>query len=83
MSDPNHPEVQAVIEDAIARILKAGKAPGILTPDEEKAKHYLALGALFVAVGLDTQILLRQTSALVKRFKPNAGIELPTSGQVY
>jgi 4-hydroxy-2-oxoheptanedioate aldolase len=43
----------------------------------------LALGALFVAVGLDTQILARQTSALVKKFKPNAGIELPTTGQVY
>ena len=71
------------VNNAITRILKAGKAPGILTPDEEKAKHYLALGALFVAVGLDTQILVRQTSALVKRFKPNAGIELPTSGQVY
>ena len=78
-----HPEVQAAIEDAIARILKAGKAPGILTSDEAQAKHYLELGALFVAVGLDTQILVRQTAALVKKFKPNAGIELPTSGQVY
>ena len=27
VGDPNHPEVQAAIEDAIARILKAGKAP--------------------------------------------------------
>jgi len=69
--------------DAIARILKAGKAPGILTSDEAQAKHYLALGALFVAVGLDTQILVRQTAALAKKFKPNAGIELPASGQVY
>ena len=61
-ANPSHPEVQAAIEDAIARILKAGKAPGILTPDEAQAKHYLSLGALFVAVGLDTQILVRQTS---------------------
>jgi ribulose-5-phosphate 4-epimerase/fuculose-1-phosphate aldolase len=53
---PTHPEVQAAIEDAIARILKAGKAPGILTSDVTQAKHYLSLGALFVAVGLDTQI---------------------------
>ena len=83
VGDPNHPEVQAAIEDAIARILKAGKAPGILTSDEAQAKHYLALGALFVAVGLDTQILVRQTAALAKKFKPNAGIELPASGQVY
>jgi 4-hydroxy-2-oxoheptanedioate aldolase len=83
VGDPNHPEVQAAIEDAIARILKAGKAPGILTSDEAQAKHYLALGALFVAVGLDTQILVRQTAALAKKFKPNAGIELPAFGQVY
>ena len=83
VGNPSHPEVQAAIEDAIARILKAGKAPGILTPDEAQAKHYLSLGALFVAVGLDTQILVRHTSALVKKFKPNAGIELSTAGQVY
>jgi 4-hydroxy-2-oxoheptanedioate aldolase len=83
VGDPNHPEVQAAIEDAFVRILKAGKAPGILTSDEAQAKHYLSLGALFVAVGLDTQILVRQTAALVKKFKPNAGIELPSSGQVY
>ena len=83
VGDPNHPEVQDAIEKAIARILKAGKAPGILTSDVAQAKHYLALGALFVAVGLDTQILVRHTSALVRQFKPDAGIALPTSGQVY
>ena len=83
VGDPNHPEVQAAIEDAIARILKAGKAPGILTSDVTQAKHYLSLGAMFVAVGLETQILVRQTSALVRQFKPDAGIALPTSGQVY
>ena len=65
----SHPDVQAAIEDAIARILRAGKAPGILTPDETLARHYLSLGAVFVAVGLDTQILMRQTQALAARFK--------------
>jgi hypothetical protein len=34
-------------------------------------------------VGLDTQILVRQTAALVRQFKPDAGMTLPTSGQVY
>jgi hypothetical protein len=38
VGDPNHPEVQAAIEDAIARILKAGKAPGILTSDERRRR---------------------------------------------
>ena len=84
VGNPSHPDVQAAIEDAIVRIFKAGKAPGILTPDEALAQHYLSLGALFVAVGLDTQILVRQTAALVKKFKPDAGMVLAAhSGQVY
>lgn len=69
VGDPNHPEVQAAIADAIARILKAGKAPGILSTDEAQARHYLALGAVFVAVGLDTGLLARQTSVLASKFK--------------
>ena len=69
VNNPTHPDVQAAIADAIARINKAGKAAGILTPDEALAKYYLELGALFVAVGLDTQLLVRHTSALAGRFK--------------
>ncbi len=83
VGDPNHPEVQAAIEDAIARILKAGKAPGILTSDEAQARHYLALGAVFVAVGLDTGILVRQTSALAAKFKSGATAALASKGSVY
>lgn len=64
-----HPEVQQAIADAIGRIVKCGKAAGILISDEKLARHYLALGATFVAVGLDTQILVRQTSALAALYK--------------
>jgi 4-hydroxy-2-oxoheptanedioate aldolase len=64
-----HPEVQAAIVDAIARIRKAGKAPGILMGDETLARQYLSLGALFVAVGVDSMILSRQTSALAAKYK--------------
>ena len=78
-----HPEVQAAIEDAIARILKAGKAPGILTPDESLAQHYLSLGAVFVAVGLDTQILMKQTSALAARFKASVTAVTAPKGATY
>lgn len=84
VGNPGHPEVQAAIEDAIRRILRAGKAPGILTTDEAQARHYLALGAVFVAVGLDTQILARQTSALAARFKADApAVPAPAKGSVY
>jgi len=56
--------------DAIHRINRAGKAAGILSADEGLAKQYLELGALFVAVGLDANLLARHTSALAARFKP-------------
>ncbi|WP_394790444.1 4-hydroxy-2-oxoheptanedioate aldolase [Rhodoferax sp.] len=68
LGQPTHPEVRAAIDDAIVRILRAGKAPGILCSDEALARHYLALGALFVAVGVDTSVLVQATSALAARF---------------
>ena len=81
VNDPMHPEVQAAITDAIMRITKAGKAAGILTTDEALARHYLALGATFVAVGLDTNLLVRQTSALAARFK--AAVPTVATSQTY
>lgn len=67
--NPTHPEVQAAIEDGIARILAAGKAPGILMGDEVLARRYLQLGALFVAVGVDTSVLLRGLHTLLATYK--------------
>jgi 4-hydroxy-2-oxoheptanedioate aldolase len=72
VGDSDHAEVQAAIEDAFVRIARAGKAPGILTPNEALARKYLGLGALFVAVGLDTNLLARGTSALAASFKGTA-----------
>lgn len=77
-----HPQVQAAIDDAIRRIVQAGKAAGILVSDETLARHYLGLGASFVAVGLDTQILVRQTSALAALYKRNVQ-PVATDGKVY
>lgn len=70
VGNPSHAQVQAAIADAIGRITRAGKAAGILTPDTALSHRYLELGATFVAVGLDTQLLVRGTQALVKEFKP-------------
>ena len=64
-----NPKVKPVIDDAIRRIRKAGKAPGILTPSEADARHWLACGALFVAVGADVGILARGAEALAQKFK--------------
>jgi len=78
-----HPEVQGAIEDAIARINRAGKAAGILTIDEAQARRYLELGALFVAVGLDNNLLARATSALAAKFKNVSGTAPAGSGNPY
>ena len=67
--NPGHPDVQAAIEDAIARIQKAGKAAGILSADQKLAQRYLELGAAFVAVGVDTTVLMRGLRTLAATFK--------------
>jgi len=69
LGQPAHPEVRTAIDGAIRAITRAGKAPGILCADEALARHYLALGACFVAVGVDTTLLVRATSALAAAFK--------------
>ena len=69
VGNPGHEAVQAAISDAITRIRKAGKAAGILTPNEPLARDYLSQGCSFVAVGLDTGLLVQATSALATRFK--------------
>lgn len=75
--NPGHPDVQAAIEDAIVRIGKAGKAAGVLSADQSLARRYLELGAKFVAVGVDTTVLMRGLQTLASAFK-NA--PAPTSG---
>jgi len=64
-----NPKVKPMIDEAIKRIRKAGKAPGILTPNEADAKHWLGCGGLFVAVGADVGILARGAEALAAKFK--------------
>jgi 4-hydroxy-2-oxoheptanedioate aldolase len=64
-----NPKVKPLIDSAIQRIRKAGKAPGILTPNEADARHWLQCGGLFVAVGADVGILARGAEALAAKFK--------------
>jgi 4-hydroxy-2-oxoheptanedioate aldolase len=81
VGNPGHPEVQAAIEDAVKRIINAGKAAGILTPEEAMARKYLDLGATFVAVGLDNNLLAKATSALAARFK--TGVQAMAPSKTY
>jgi 4-hydroxy-2-oxoheptanedioate aldolase len=81
VGNPAHPEVQEAIASAIARIRKAGKAAGILTPDEALARKYLELGAAYVAVGIDTSLLARATASLAARFK--TGVDVVPASKTY
>jgi 4-hydroxy-2-oxoheptanedioate aldolase len=67
--NPGHPDVQAAIHQGIARIRAAGKAPGILATTEAQAREWLAAGATFVAVGVDTMLLSAAASDLLARFR--------------
>ncbi|WP_411880677.1 4-hydroxy-2-oxoheptanedioate aldolase [Polaromonas sp. YR568] len=66
----SHPEVLAAIEGAIKTITASGKAAGILTGDATQARHYLALGCTFVAVGVDVLVYANAARALAKDMSP-------------
>jgi 4-hydroxy-2-oxoheptanedioate aldolase len=57
--------------------LAAGKPAGILMGDEALAREFLAAGVSFVAVGVDTTLLARATSALAARFKSSGEAAAP------
>jgi len=65
---PGHPEVQAAIDAAIRTIVTSGKAAGTLTADPKLARHYLDLGATFVAVGIDVTLMVQGARRLANDF---------------
>jgi 4-hydroxy-2-oxoheptanedioate aldolase len=60
--------VIAAVEDAIRRIVAAGKPAGILTGDLAFAGRCIELGTTFTAVGVDVGLLARASDELAKRF---------------
>lgn len=80
LGQPDHPEVRAAVEGAFARILAAGKAPGVLAVDEKIARRYIALGARFVAVGVDATMLAQATRTLAAKFRSS---DAPGASQGY
>lgn len=81
LGKPADHRVQKAIAEGIACVKREGKAAGVLTADQKLAHDYLAMGALFVAVGVDTTLLLRAAKDLVAAFKgsPAPGSGPPTS----
>lgn len=67
--NPNHPEVVAAVEDAIQRIKTAGKAAGVLSTAHEFTQRYIDLSTEFVAVGVDTSVLINSLRTLLGQYK--------------
>ena len=65
---PGAPEVQAVVNETLARIRASGKAAGILTSDQTLAKGYADVGVEFLAVGSDVGVLRGGLLALRAKF---------------
>lgn len=59
-----HPEVQAAIVDALARIARTGKSAGVFATDPKQARRYIDAGASFVSIGTDIGLLANGARAL-------------------
>ena len=73
IGNADHPDVQAVIMDALARIRAAGKAPGILSTQDKMTNDALEAGAQFVAVGADVLLLGATARALAAKWQATRG----------
>jgi len=69
LGNPKHPDAQAAIKEAAARIRAAGKSAGTLTGNADDAEALFAMGYNFTAVGSDVGILARNAEATAARFK--------------
>ena len=83
LGNPGAPAVKAALAEGIKTVVRTGKAAGILTPDIALAREYLALGATFVAVGVDTTLLAGSARRLAQAFKQEGAAPAATSGGAY
>lgn len=73
IGNPNHPEVYNTIMDALRRIRAAGKAPGILSLQDNMTNDALDAGAQFVAVGSDVAILSQGAQDIATKWQARKG----------
>jgi len=64
--------VQQAVIDGIATVRSEGKAAGVLSSDRDFARKCLDAGALFVAVGVDTSLLVRAARELLTAFRDHS-----------
>jgi 4-hydroxy-2-oxoheptanedioate aldolase len=73
LGKPMEPKVQDAIRAGFRTVRAAGKAAGSLMSDRAVAREYFAAGAQFVAVGIDTTLLVRAATELAAAF---TGVEV-------
>ena len=64
IGDPQHPDVQRVVNDAIAAICATGSAAGVFAATVEGARTYAVAGATMIAVGTDIALFAKSTAQL-------------------
>jgi len=69
LGQPEHPDVVATIEAALATIVEHGKSAGVNAFNESVARRYLRAGAGFVLVGADVALLARGAEDLAARYR--------------
>lgn len=72
IGEPNHPDVQAVVEDALLRIVASGKSAGVFTGTPEFTRRAFELGCGFVACGSDAAVFSQGIRSHAERFKATA-----------
>lgn len=79
---PDHPDVVAKIEGAIAKLRAPRKPVGILAMATDLAAHYRSLGCSFIAVGTDAALFSKTLSDLARLHRPSGETDtaVPQSG---
>lgn len=63
---PSHPAVRAAVLEGVARVVRAGRAAGILTLDDAFMREAVAAGSRMNAVGIDVALLMGAAKNLRK-----------------
>lgn len=75
LGDAGNPAVVTAINQGLNKIRAAGKYAGLLCLDPSLAADYIAEGANFVGVGVDTLLLAQATRRLATSFKEGKPLE--------
>ena len=69
IGQPRHPDVLAAVDDAIGRAVTTGKPVGVFATAPDLVERWTALGATFVAVGVDIPLLAKATVDLAAAYR--------------